>query len=50
MLDFLRVGPDEGGDERYLGLTPAQWACFAFFLAGVWLFTRLRASARVAAA
>ena len=43
-LDFLRLGSDEGGDERYLGLTPAQFACFAFFLVGVWLWTRLRAS------
>jgi phosphatidylglycerol:prolipoprotein diacylglycerol transferase len=49
-LDFLRIGSDEGGDERYLRLTPAQWACFAFFLVGAWLWTRLRASARVAAA
>jgi phosphatidylglycerol:prolipoprotein diacylglycerol transferase len=43
-LDFLRLGSDEGGDERYLRLTPAQWACFAFFAAGVWLVTRLRAA------
>jgi phosphatidylglycerol:prolipoprotein diacylglycerol transferase len=50
VLDFWRLGSDEGGDERYLRLTPAQWACFAFFVAGVWLSTRLRASARVAAA
>ena len=50
VLDFLRLGRDDGGDERYLRLTPAQWACFAFFLVGVWLSTRLRASARVATA
>ena len=50
VLDFLRVDADEGGDERYLGLTPAQWACFAFFLLGVWLLTRLRAGRRVATA
>jgi phosphatidylglycerol:prolipoprotein diacylglycerol transferase len=48
-LDFLRLGSDEGGDERYLRLTPAQWACFAFFLVGVWLFARLRARALAAA-
>jgi phosphatidylglycerol---prolipoprotein diacylglyceryl transferase len=46
VLDFWRLGSDEGGDERYLRLTPAQWACFAFFLLGVWLWTRVRASAR----
>lgn len=50
VLDFFRLGSDEGGDERYLRLTPAQWACFAFFLVGVWLSSRLRASARAAAA
>jgi len=50
VLDFWRLGRDDGGDERYLRLTPAQWACFAFFLAGVWLSTRLRASTRVVAA
>jgi phosphatidylglycerol:prolipoprotein diacylglycerol transferase len=50
VLDFWRLGRDDGGDERYLRLTPAQWACFAFFVAGVWLWTRLRASAGVAAA
>jgi phosphatidylglycerol:prolipoprotein diacylglycerol transferase len=50
VLDFWRLGSDEGGDERYLGLTPAQWACFAFFLVGVWLSTRLRAAAQVATA
>jgi phosphatidylglycerol:prolipoprotein diacylglycerol transferase len=49
VLDFWRLGSD-GGDERYLRLTPAQWACFAFFVVGVWLLTRLRARARVAAA
>jgi phosphatidylglycerol:prolipoprotein diacylglycerol transferase len=50
VLDFWRLAADDGGDERYLRLTPAQWACFAFFLVGVWLSTRLRASARVATA
>jgi phosphatidylglycerol---prolipoprotein diacylglyceryl transferase len=49
-LDFWRIGADEGGDERYLRLTPAQWACFAFFLVGMGLLTRLRARAQVAAA
>jgi phosphatidylglycerol:prolipoprotein diacylglycerol transferase len=30
-MDFLRVPEREGGDTRYAGLTPAQWACFALF-------------------
>jgi phosphatidylglycerol:prolipoprotein diacylglycerol transferase len=47
-LDFLRVGPDEGGDARYLHLTPAQWACFAFFIVGVVLLRSLMSSAAAA--
>jgi phosphatidylglycerol---prolipoprotein diacylglyceryl transferase len=34
-LDFLRAGPEQGGDERYLALTPAQWACFGLLVAGL---------------
>jgi phosphatidylglycerol:prolipoprotein diacylglycerol transferase len=30
-MDFLRVPEREGGDTRYAGLTPAQWACFVLF-------------------
>lgn len=40
-LDFLRatdLGPDS--DPRYAGLTPAQWACFAFMAFGVWILRR----------
>ncbi len=48
LLDFLRVGPEDGGDERYLGLTPAQWACFAFFAVGVRLTWQASAGARSA--
>lgn len=33
-MDFLRVPESEGGDTRYVGLTPAQWCCFALFLYG----------------
>lgn len=29
VLDFLRVAQADGGDARYAGLTPAQWACLA---------------------
>ena len=36
-LDFLRVTEAEnpGGDPRYGGLTPAQWACFGLLALGV---------------
>jgi phosphatidylglycerol---prolipoprotein diacylglyceryl transferase len=43
-LDFLRVtegkGALNGGDPRYGGLTPAQWACFGLFVMGLW-FVRM---------
>lgn len=39
-LDFLRAGPGEGGDPRYGGLTPGQWACFILLGLGVYLATR----------
>lgn len=37
VLDFLRVGSTGAheGDPRYLGLTPAQYACFGFVAIGV---------------
>ncbi len=41
-LEFLRVGPDQGGDVRYLGLTPAQYASLIAFAFGIYLFTRAR--------
>jgi phosphatidylglycerol---prolipoprotein diacylglyceryl transferase len=47
-LDFLRerdaVPGDVHGaiDPRYLGLTPAQWECFAVLAFGVWLLLRVR--------
>ena len=39
-LDFLRATPLEGGDVRYGGLTPAQWASFLMLGVGiaVWQF------------
>ncbi len=43
-LDFLRVTEvvmsGQRPDERYLGLTPAQWACIGCLSVGVWLLTR----------
>jgi phosphatidylglycerol:prolipoprotein diacylglycerol transferase len=34
-LDFLRATPLEGGDVRYAGLTPAQWASILMVGIGV---------------
>jgi phosphatidylglycerol:prolipoprotein diacylglycerol transferase len=49
LLDFLRersgvaIGPyTSGGDARYAGLTPAQWACIPLFTLGVVLLVRSR--------
>jgi phosphatidylglycerol:prolipoprotein diacylglycerol transferase len=39
-LDFLRARDVPRPDERYAGLTPAQWACLATLGVGVWLMTR----------
>jgi phosphatidylglycerol:prolipoprotein diacylglycerol transferase len=39
-LDFLRATDFERSDERYAGLTPAQWACIALLAVGVWLLRR----------
>jgi phosphatidylglycerol:prolipoprotein diacylglycerol transferase len=43
LLDFLRVGPEErvvGSDPRYLGLTPAQWACFLALAVGLYFLRK----------
>jgi phosphatidylglycerol:prolipoprotein diacylglycerol transferase len=40
LLDFLRATDFGTPDQRYGGLTPAQWACIACFAVGVWLMTR----------
>jgi phosphatidylglycerol:prolipoprotein diacylglycerol transferase len=39
-LDFLRARDVTRPDERYAGLTPAQWACIATVGVGLWLVTR----------
>jgi phosphatidylglycerol:prolipoprotein diacylglycerol transferase len=39
-LDFLRARDVARPDERYAGLTPAQWACVATIGVGIWLMTR----------
>jgi phosphatidylglycerol:prolipoprotein diacylglycerol transferase len=38
-LDFLRAVDVARPDQRYAGLTPAQWACLATFALGVRLMT-----------
>lgn len=41
-LDFLRATDTKFVDERYLGLTPAQYGTIALFAAGVYLALTLR--------
>lgn len=41
-LDFLRAPLSEGGDIRYGGLTPGQYASIAAFIVGVALMHRIR--------
>jgi phosphatidylglycerol---prolipoprotein diacylglyceryl transferase len=36
LLDFLRATDVEYADARYLGLTPAQYACFALWAYAAW--------------
>jgi prolipoprotein diacylglyceryltransferase len=36
-LDYLRAEPAEGGDLRYAGFTPGQYASIGIFLLGVWM-------------
>jgi phosphatidylglycerol:prolipoprotein diacylglycerol transferase len=38
-LDFLRARDLPYVDARYLGLTPAQYACIALVLFGLWRLT-----------
>jgi len=49
LLDFLRERPEvsapgliAAGDARYLGLTPAQWACVPLLALGITLLVRMR--------
>jgi phosphatidylglycerol:prolipoprotein diacylglycerol transferase len=41
LLDFLREKEHDilGGDPRYGGLTPAQWACFGLLALGIYFLT-----------
>jgi phosphatidylglycerol:prolipoprotein diacylglycerol transferase len=41
-LDFLRVGPELGGDIRYFGLTPAQYFSIGIFFVGLYFWNRVR--------
>ncbi len=45
VLDTLRALPADGGDIRYAGLTPAQWACLPLFAFGLWLTWSIGANA-----
>lgn len=40
-LDFLRAAPEFGGDTRYWGLTPAQYASVLFTLVGLVVLRRV---------
>lgn len=40
-LDFLRLGADQKGDVRYLGLTPGQYGSMLFFILGVCIAMKL---------
>ena len=39
-LDFLRAGADEGGDERYFGLTPGHYSAIALLALGAYVLRR----------
>lgn len=41
-MDYLRIPQSEGGDTRYLGLTPAQYGCVALFLFGIAMILYMR--------
>ncbi len=45
-LDFLRAPAEQGGDIRYLGLTPGHYAAVALLLLGLYLFRRSALAAR----
>jgi phosphatidylglycerol:prolipoprotein diacylglycerol transferase len=47
-LDFLRATDVARPDRRYLALTPAQWACLATAVLGVYLWRRAQAAAPAA--
>jgi phosphatidylglycerol:prolipoprotein diacylglycerol transferase len=41
-LDFLRATDVTTPDTRYIGMTPAQWACLACFALGIFLLSETR--------
>lgn len=45
LLDFLRAPLEEGGDIRYAGLTPGQYAAAGLFVVGALLMRRIRSDA-----
>lgn len=44
LLDFLRAPAAEGGDVRFMGLTPAQYAAVGLFVVGVMAMRTVRRS------
>lgn len=40
LFDFLRVGPEQGGDIRYFGLTPAQYFSIGLFFVGIYFIKK----------
>lgn len=44
-LDFLRASAADGGDVRYFGWTPGQYASAGLFLFGLWMLRRTLRSA-----
>jgi phosphatidylglycerol:prolipoprotein diacylglycerol transferase len=40
-LDYLRETPEHGGDVRYFGLTPGQYASMLFFVVGIVIAIRV---------
>jgi phosphatidylglycerol---prolipoprotein diacylglyceryl transferase len=42
MLDYLRETPEHGGDVRYFGFTPGQYAALGFLLVGVAVLVRVK--------
>jgi phosphatidylglycerol:prolipoprotein diacylglycerol transferase len=48
LLDFLRAPVADGGDIRYAGLTPGQYAAAGLFIVGVILMRRILCSSKTA--
>ncbi|GMV40677.1 MAG: prolipoprotein diacylglyceryl transferase [Myxococcales bacterium] len=49
-LDFFRKAAEQGGDDRYAGLTPAQWSVIVLFGLGVYVLVSNKDRAPLVAA